>query len=62
MVKQEQKEMVSMQRQQEELKNASIKQMIKNQESEVEDKKRREVAEKKARTRADLQARIMEEN
>jgi hypothetical protein len=62
MVKQEQKEMVSMQRQQEELKNASIKQMIKNQESEVEDKKRRELAEKKARTRADLQARIMEEN
>ena len=42
MEKREQKEMLSMQKQQDQLKNASIKQMIKNQESEAEEKKRRD--------------------
>jgi hypothetical protein len=36
------------------LKNASLKQMVKNQEMEIEDKKRREQAEKKAKSRAEL--------
>lgn len=31
-----------------------MKQMIKNQEMEIEDKKRRDQAEKKAKTRAEL--------
>ena len=43
-----------MQTQQEQLKNASMKQMIKNQEMEIEDKKKREQAEKKAKSRAEL--------
>lgn len=51
-----------MQKQQEYLKNASMKQMIKNQELEVEERKRREVAEKKAKTRQDLQQKIIQEN
>ena len=55
MEKREQKEMLNMQKQQDQLKNASIKQMIKNQESEVEEKRRRDAAEKKAKTRAELQ-------
>jgi hypothetical protein len=40
-----------MQKQQEYLKNASMKQMIKNQELENEERKRKEFAEKKAKTR-----------
>ena len=36
--------------------------MIKNQEAEVQDLKRREQAEKKAKTRAELQQKIMQEN
>lgn len=48
-----------MQKQQEYLKNASMKQMIKNQELEVEERKRREIAEKKAKTRQELQQKII---
>lgn len=45
---------MSMQKQQEQLKNASLKQMIRNQEFEVKEKKRQEQMEKKAKTRAEL--------
>jgi len=36
--------------------------MIKNQEQEVDEKKRRDFAEKKAKVRQDLQQKIIEEN
>ena len=49
-------------KQQEQLKNASMKQYIKNTESELIDKKSRDAQEKKATTRAELQAKIIEEN
>ncbi len=62
MEKREQKELRSMQTQQEQLKNASLKQMIKNQEAEIEDRKKREQAEKKAKSRLELQQKIIEEN
>ena len=51
-----------MQKQQEQLKAASIKQMVRNQQQEAEEKRRLEAAEKKARARADLQQRIIKEN
>lgn len=60
--KREQREFLNMQKQQEYLKNASMKQMIKNQELEVEEKKRKEIAEKKAKTRLELQQKIISEN
>ena len=44
-------EHVQMVRQQEQLKNASLKQMIKNQENELQEKKHREFAERKAKAR-----------
>ena len=39
-----------------------MKKMIKIQEGEVEEKKRREQAEKKAKSRAELVQKILEEN
>ena len=44
-----------MQKQQDQLKNASMKQMVKNQEMEVEDKKRREQAEKEQEQRVQVE-------
>jgi hypothetical protein len=55
MEKREQAELVNMQKQQEQLKAASIKQMVRNQQQEAEAKRRLDLAEKKARTRAELQ-------
>ena len=55
MEKREQQELLIMQKQQEHLKAASIKQMVRNQQQEAEAKKRLDMAEKKARTRAELQ-------
>jgi hypothetical protein len=53
--KREQYELLMMQKQQEQLKAASIKQMVRNQQQEAEAKKRLDMAEKKARSRAELQ-------
>jgi hypothetical protein len=55
MEKREQYELLMMQKQQEQLKAASIKQMVRNQQQEAEAKKRLDMAEKKARSRAELQ-------
>ena len=52
--KREQAELVLMQKQQEQLKAASIKQMVKNQQQEAEDRRRQEQAAKKAQARAEL--------
>jgi hypothetical protein len=60
--KQEVSEQVNMQKQQDQLKNASIKQMVRNQEMEIQEKKQRDVAEKRARARQELQRKIVEEN
>ncbi len=49
--KQEVSEQVNLIRQQEQLKNASMKQMIKNQEMGLQDRKYREAMERKARAR-----------
>lgn len=43
--------MLQMQKQQEYLKNSSLKQMIKNQQKDAIDKKNRDLAEKQARAR-----------
>ena len=43
-----------MQREQDQLKAASIKQMVRNQQQEAEAKRRLDIAEKKARARAEL--------
>ena len=62
MEKREQYELLMMQKQQEQLKAASIKQMVRNQQQEAEAKKRLDMAEKKARSRAELQQKIIKEN
>jgi hypothetical protein len=49
-------------KQQEALKAASAKQKIRNAQLEAEEKRRLDQAEKKARTRAELQQRIIAEN
>lgn len=49
-------------KQQEQLRNASMKQMIKNQEMELVDKKRKDEQERKARGRQELCRKILEEN
>lgn len=60
--KQEVSEQVNLIKQQDQLKNASLKQMVRNQEQELQDKKLRDAAEKKARGRQELVRKIMEEN
>ena len=60
--KREQREFLNMQKQQEYLKNANMKQMIKIQEQEVEEKRRKDIADKKARNRLELQQKIIAEN
>jgi len=60
--KSETRDIMEMQKEQELLKNASIKQMIKNQEKELAEKKKRDFAEKQARSRADLEEKIMKED
>lgn len=60
--KHEVSEQVNLIKQQEQLKNASMKQMIRNQELELEDKKRRDQAERRAKARQELCRKIMEEN
>lgn len=54
MEKREQQELLNMQREQDQLKAASIKQMVRNQQQEAEAKRRLDMAEKKARARAEL--------
>ena len=49
-------------RQQEQLRNASMKQMIKNQEMDLVDKKRKDEMERKQRGRQELCRKILEEN
>lgn len=60
--KMEHKEMVEMFRQQEQLKNTSIKQMIRNREKEAEEKRKRDYAEKKAIARGNLDTKVLKEN
>jgi len=60
--KREQAELVLMQKQQEQLKAASIKQLVRNQQQEAEDRRRQEQAAKKAQARAELQQKIIKEN
>ena len=60
--KQEQREYLEIQRQQEVLKATSIKQMIRNQEKEAEEKKRYMAAEKKAQARQNFESKVMREN
>ena len=55
-------ELMNMQKQQELLKAATLKQIVKNQEMELQEKKRQEIAERKARTRQELQQKIIQEN
>lgn len=59
--KQEQKNMLHLQRQQEYLKNTSLKQMIKNQQQEANDRKRRELNEKQMKARAQLEEKMSKE-
>jgi hypothetical protein len=60
--KQEQLEQAYLQREQEHLKNSSVKQMIKSMELGLQDKKSREQAERKARARQELISKILQEN
>jgi len=60
--KREQAEFVLMQKQQEMLKAASIKQMVRTQQRDAEDRKRQELALKRAQMRAELQQKIIKEN
>mmetsp|Transcript_17233 Transcript_17233/g.15227 ORF Transcript_17233/g.15227 Transcript_17233/m.15227 type:complete len:163 (+) Transcript_17233:252-740(+) len=60
--KREQEELVEMYRQQEQLKNTSMKQMIRNNEKEAEEKRRRDFAEKQAMARSNLDAKVLKEN
>lgn len=60
--KREQEELVEMYRQQEQLKNTSMKQMIRNREKEAEERRRREFAEKQAKARSNLDAKVLKEN
>lgn len=62
MEKREQAELVLMQKQQEQLKAASIKQLVRSQQQEAEDRKRQELALKRAQMRAELQQKIIKEN
>lgn len=54
--------MLEMYKQQERLKNTSIKQMVRNREKEAEEKRRREYAEKKAIARSNLDGKVLREN
>ena len=60
--KQEQKEYIQMVKQQETMKNAQMRQLIKNSENDVLDRKQREQMEKKLKIRQELQQKIMDEN
>jgi hypothetical protein len=60
--KKEQEEMVEMFRQQEQLKNSSMKQTIKNREKELEERRKRDFAEKQAIARANLDEKVLKEN
>jgi len=51
-----------MQREQEQLKNASLKQMVKNHEQDLEDKKKYMQIERKQKARDDIINKIMQEN
>ena len=62
MEKQEQKELLEIQKQQEALKATSIKQMIRNQEREAEEKRRHMMAEKRAMARQNFENKVMKEN
>jgi len=60
--KKEQEEMIEMYRQQEQLRNTSMKQMIRNKEKEAEERRRRTYAEKKAIARSNLDDKVLKEN
>lgn len=60
--KKEQEELVEMQKQQDQLKNTSIKQMIRNREKEAEERRRRDYAEKQAKARSNLDEKVLREN
>ena len=60
--KREQEQMLEMYKQQEQLKNTSMKQMIRNKEKEAEEKRKRDYAEKKAIARTNLDEKVLREN
>jgi hypothetical protein len=60
--KKEQEEMLEMYKQQERLKNTSLKQMIRNREKEAEEQRKRTFAEKKAIARSNLDNKVLREN
>lgn len=60
--KREQEELVEMYKQQEQLKNTSMKQMIRNSEKEAEENRKREYSIKKAKARSNLDEKVLKEN
>lgn len=60
--KKEQEEMLNMYKQQEQLKNTSLRLMITNNEAEASEKRKRDYAEKKAIARSHLDEKVLREN
>ena len=60
--KKEQKDFLHIQRQQEYLKNSSMKQMIKGQQKEAMDKKQRDFMEKQAKARQQVEDKTLRED
>ena len=59
--KRDQKDFLHIQKQQEYLKNSSMKQMIKSQQKEAQEKKQRDQMEKQARTRQQIEEKALRE-
>ena len=60
--KREQEEMLEMYKQQEQLKNTSMKQMIRNREKEAEERRKKDFAQKQAIARSNLDDKVLREN